>query len=551
MKKSSENDSAKSKLLGDKLSDKNFTKNKSKFWKRFVLIIVILSVIGNGIYYFLNDSGDDYEFVQVTRADVVEMVEITGNVEADATITLSFQESGQVKEIFKDVGDRVEEGDLIASLTNTDQALALERARANLASQVALLNERKAGATPEQIRIAEVAVDQAQAAYDQIKVELESAQNELVLIREKYEEDERRVQLLVDDAKDKLEFAERDRGNRETVDDQALENARDDLYSQMVNSLSVLETSLSDLDNYLLKSTNAGNTIKRYYPSEYQTNAIELAQAMDEYDLLVEEIENVEEITVEFVKNKSREMLSTSRVVINIQSELFDLVNSINVHLGFSETEKSQILNTLNGNLTNLNSATLSLDIKRQNLLSIELQEISGQDSAENSVVIAENFYEQQLQALDQLRIDHSVDLNNRMAKIESLKAQLRAQEAAIESAKANLAEIKAPPRAVDIASLEANVLASSVDVRLREEDFDKTLLKAPTDGVISRRNVEVGEDLSVTLQREVAFEMISDDLYKVEADIAEVDIGKVEVGDVVSITLDPLGEDTVLSGTI
>ena len=44
---------------------------------------------------------------------------------------------------------------------------------------------------------------------------------------------------------------------------------------------------------------------------------------------------------------------------------------------------------------------------------------------------------------------------------------------------------------------------------------------------------------------------MISSEKYKINASIAEVDVGKIQVGDKVTITLDSLGDADKFEGTI
>lgn len=113
----------------------------------------------------------------------------------------------------------------------------------------------------------------------------------------------------------------------------------------------------------------------------------------------------------------------------------------------------------------------------------------------------------------------------------------------------------KVGPRAVDVAFYRTQVTVNQVAVALAEEAVEKTLLRAPIDGVLSRRNIEVGEDVqsaSVTASiGEGAFEMIDDNKFKIDAEIAEVDINKLKVGDKATITLDAVGDETTFSGTI
>ena len=148
-----------------------------------------------------------------------------------------------------------------------------------------------------------------------------------------------------------------------------------------------------------------------------------------------------------------------------------------------------------------MNSNISQLTLKKQQLTNAELGIVSSSDARTSEVTNAQNNYDQQLQTQAQLKIDHQVSLNDKQTQIEGLKSQIEIQQATISSAQANLADVKAGPRAVDVAALRAQIAAAQIDVRLREQDYEKTLMRAPTNGVLSRRNANVGEQFPERLR--------------------------------------------------
>ncbi|HEX8993887.1 MAG TPA: efflux RND transporter periplasmic adaptor subunit [Candidatus Paceibacterota bacterium] len=106
------------------------------------------------------------ETITVTRGSVSGAVETTGTVAATESVDLAFQRGGTIASIPVDVGSRVSAGQTLATLSNADLVAARDTARANLAVQQAKLADVEAGARPEELATARIAVAQAiQSAY--------------------------------------------------------------------------------------------------------------------------------------------------------------------------------------------------------------------------------------------------------------------------------------------------------------------------------------------------------------------------------------------------
>jgi len=105
----------------------------------------------------------------------------------------------------------------------------------------------------------------------------------------------------------------------------------------------------------------------------------------------------------------------------------------------------------------------------------------------------------------------------------------------------AALNDAKNPPRAVDLAGARAAVAAAQVN-------YDKTVLKAPFDGTISRQDGELG---TLTVPGVPLVSIISNNKYQVEVYIAETDLPKVTIGANAEITLDNLSADQKFPATV
>ena len=91
---------------------------------------------------------------------------------------LTFQASGQVKEIDVKVGDKVKTGQVLAKLDTTSLEMAVTRAQNALDSSKVQLQKTKEGPTPQDVESAKASLASAQASYQDAlsKYRLDDAQ---------------------------------------------------------------------------------------------------------------------------------------------------------------------------------------------------------------------------------------------------------------------------------------------------------------------------------------------------------------------------------------
>ncbi|MBW1635684.1 MAG: efflux RND transporter periplasmic adaptor subunit [Deltaproteobacteria bacterium] len=123
---------------------------------RLILIPVVVSVIGLAAYFFLQQKEDSSSF------------QISGTIEV-TEVSLSFKIPGILARRLVDEGESVRSGQLIASLDDTDQAIALEGRSADLAYSKAVLGELEEGSRSQEIEIARAGLLQAKAALNVLK----------------------------------------------------------------------------------------------------------------------------------------------------------------------------------------------------------------------------------------------------------------------------------------------------------------------------------------------------------------------------------------------
>jgi HlyD family secretion protein len=120
-------------------------------------------------------------------------------------------------------------------------------------------------------------------------------------------------------------------------------------------------------------------------------------------------------------------------------------------------------------------------------------------------------------------------------AQLAATQAQQAGQEAQIASAEAALRMAEA-----QVDSLEAQVAQKQAALRQAEIDLDHTEIRAPVDGVVVSRNVNIGQTVAASLQAPTLFTIAQDlKVMQVDGAVAEADVGRVRPGQKASFTVD------------
>ena len=139
--------------------------------------------------------------------------------------------------------------------------------------------------------------------------------------------------------------------------------------------------------------------------------------------------------------------------------------------------------------------------------------------------------YERQKPLADSGTVSESA-FDATVAKHEALMAELDMENAQLKNAFASVEQRK------------AGLLSATIDL-------DRTQIRAPIDGVVIERSVDVGQTVAASLSAPVLFQIAQDlrDI-QIEADVDEADIGNVEQGNAVSFTVDAY-PDRVFNGDV
>lgn len=89
-----------------------------------VVVVVILLIAKN--------KGTDGEIITIAPQEISKTVQVSGELESNVDLTLSFEKSGTIKSIGVSVGDNVKSGTIIASLEAAEEYADLKRAEGTL-----------------------------------------------------------------------------------------------------------------------------------------------------------------------------------------------------------------------------------------------------------------------------------------------------------------------------------------------------------------------------------------------------------------------------------
>ena len=145
--------------------------------KKLLTIIILLAVVGSagGWYYMRKNTKDpDVRIAQISRGDVVKVVQATGTLEAVTTVQVGTQVGGIIQNLYADFNDFVKKGQVIARLDPTIMDTQIEQQKANVTRSQADLERLKVT-----LQDAQQKLDRAQALSDKNllpRSELETAQ---------------------------------------------------------------------------------------------------------------------------------------------------------------------------------------------------------------------------------------------------------------------------------------------------------------------------------------------------------------------------------------
>lgn len=440
------------------------------------------------------NQGPSYETAKVVRKSLVQSVDASGRIDAIDNLALRFELSGAVGTVQVKEGEIVKAGQVLGTLKSGDLSASAAQASANL-------RQRLAGATNEEKISAQAAVDSAKASLEQSKIDI---QTQITA-----------AEAALNTAKNNLVVAQG--GNNSQLVMQAYESALATLRSVE----SRIDDALTQSDNILgVDNTFANDDFERYL-SPTDLTVIDRAKSLysgvktvrTSFRTTMSGITGIQnQSAIDSAINNASEALLQSSVLLTTVYEVLNKTIPVGTLTQASLDAKKTIIETTR---VSISSQQTSLVTQKQSIT-----------NAKNSLANYQVAYDKALRDLEAVR-----------SNSENLVA---IRQASYDQAMANLQSKLNPPREVDVAAYRAAAAQAAATL-------NKTVLRAPIDGKITKIGRKVGELIS---SAEVMFNLLSPH-YEIQVDIPEVDIPKVKIGQKATITLDAFGPDVKLSGAV
>ncbi len=495
--------------------------------KRFWALIVLLLIVGGFAYGKATaPKGPFYDTQLVTRGELKQTVEATGQVVPQARIDLSFKAGGKITALPATVGARVKKGDILASVDATDAELGVRRAAATVSLALANLRAREAGETAETIRIAQASVDQA-------KANLQKAQNDLEATKRSVQ-DEYAVSVIA------LDTAQKALDNALNSNDQSVANGYASLRTSLQTALGPVQSGLADGD--LLIGVDNQSESWRYSLTFGAGDTLSVQSAKNQYPLakasFVHATQLVRVLSAQSTNSQVREaaegvkdaLTKTQRYVEFVQRALTATVASSN----FTASEIASKKALLDGDHATLGAQLTTITASLQVATNNELARTTSIDQLKN--------------ALETAKTNVRIADTNRTTRVQTAESAVQIQSAAVASAQASLDQRKAPPRAVDLAALRAQLQDAQTAYTQATERLNDTRIVAPVDGVTTEVGPKIGEQVMAGAK---VIGMIAEEKFTIEALIPESDIAKVNVGQLATTTLDSFGDNQPFTGAV
>jgi HlyD family secretion protein len=188
----------------------------------------------------------------------------------------------------------------------------------------------------------------------------------------------------------------------------------------------------------------------------------------------------------------------------------------------------------------------------QQAMASIE-QTKAAVEQAKSAYDLAQKNYSRMKNLFDnavvsQAEIDKAaLDLEQARTSYEQVQAQLEAMNGQLTSAKAKLDLAKSGPTSNAVKALEADVTRLQYSLELAQNALDNTSVKAPIDGIVSKRNVEPGEMAQPGVP---LITLVKMDNVQIEVSVPQNQVNHVEKGATVEVRVDGL-PDKVFKGIV
>lgn len=458
--------------------------------KTSIAVIVCILLFSLGMYALLKPAEPVMITETARQGDIVQIVELTGEVTSDRDLKLQFPITGIIDRVFVEEGDQVEAGQTLARLRSSGLGADVNSAAAQVASARADLENVEQGARPEEITIAQAAVANKRAA-------LASAQESLYAATRTLQQAEQKLQTV----------------RSET--DTSLQTSVDTVRSTVSSVISSTSTAVEVIRG-VLTDTIVADAYSKFDPGLYSSFELTMNTLSQSLQQSQTEFNSITQYSIAIsALEKVRSLVQDTSL---FSSQVYNSLSTLPESAYFTATKRESVKTTVATQRTSVQTALSSIDSALQTLRNTPTSIQTRIETEEAAVISAEN-------AKRRAEID-----------IETFKTSLQAEEA-------NLQLKLAGSRPGDIAAARARLYQAYASLQRAQDRYNDTIIKAPISGVITKVNLKEGELLSTSFESASAITMLGDSPYRIEVFIPEIDVPKVRLNMSGTLVLDAFDE--------
>ena len=142
------------------------------FIKNNLLMAIAVAILIMGIFLYRANNKVALNTYTVVNGDISESIEVAGKVKSSSQADLNFEKSGVISSVKVKVGQKVVQGQILATLSSADLQAQVVEASAAVESAKANLNAIIDGARPEEIAVKEQSLASAQSDLDTLSSQI-------------------------------------------------------------------------------------------------------------------------------------------------------------------------------------------------------------------------------------------------------------------------------------------------------------------------------------------------------------------------------------------
>lgn len=467
----------------------------------FVILLIIAGVLMSG------GSDDIFTYAEVQKGDLIQTVEVSGELESYQEADIAFEMSGTVSHVFVESGDTVTQGQIMAVLESGELLADLSAAQQSTFLAEANLNQFLAGATDEDLAAA--------------LANLESAQADLASKTDL-------AQINLEDALLALETAQDDLENATDDNTEDLEQIYEDLENLLFSAVIDIRGALSAADEILgventLTNRDFKDLLSATDPQQYTWAKQSYNNAASSRDAAEDLVYALSDSSADADIDAAADLVETS---LDFTSETLLYTRRVLDATSSDSTELS---------LTDIATYKTAIDTKRDTIQTEETAVLTQRQLVDSTIIGADDAQDAAQYAADAAEQDYALAVSNASSSVLIAQASVDLYQAQYDA-------LTAEKRSVDTAAYYAQVGQASAQLAAAESRFEKSEISAPFDGIVTHMDLSVGEP--VVLGSTIAGVQSGVEQYRVLVDVPEADIVKLALDDAAIVTFDAYGDD-------